>query len=172
MQGHPNRWMDKSVHGIFGALFFGAGLCAWIVGIAALTWYGSRASVQRRTVLAVVIGVEYLIAVAFSLFGVMFVVYLPPWVFAAGLPLIIIVFVIWAVSKGNEPGEPPPATPIECWRAGGMFYVNPADPVLFAERRDGLGYTFNFGNRWSWIVLIAMIATMGGGVALLVRSMH
>jgi uncharacterized membrane protein len=29
---------------------------------------------------------------------------------------------------------------------------NPRDPALFVEKRIGLGLTFNFGNRMSWIV--------------------
>jgi uncharacterized membrane protein len=41
-QGHPNRWIDKSVHGVFGPLLFGAALCVWLLAIGAVTWYGSR----------------------------------------------------------------------------------------------------------------------------------
>jgi len=44
-------------------------------------------------------------------------------------------------------------TPDRCWKAG-IFYVNPADPALFVEKRHGIGYTLNFGNPWSWVVLI------------------
>ena len=39
-----------------------------------------------------------------------------------------------------------------CWKAG-IFYVNPADPELFVKKRLGIGYTLNFGNPWSWVVL-------------------
>src|SRR6201987_6566316 len=44
-------------------------------------------------------------------------------------------------------------TPDRCWKAG-IFYVNRADPALFVEKRVGIGYTLNFGNPWSWVVLI------------------
>ena len=44
-------------------------------------------------------------------------------------------------------------TPDRCWKAG-IFYVNPADPALFVAKRLGIGYTLNFGNPWSWVVLI------------------
>ena len=47
------------------------------------------------------------------------------------------------------------STPDRCWKAG-IFYVNRDDPSLFVEKRFGVGYTLNFGNRWSWAVL-AMI---------------
>ena len=42
------------------------------------------------------------------------------------------------------------------WKLG-MFYVNRQDPALLVEKRFGIGYTFNFGNPWSW-VLVALLA--------------
>jgi uncharacterized membrane protein len=47
-------------------------------------------------------------------------------------------------------------TPERCWKAG-IFYVNHDDPVLFVEKRFGVGYTLNFGNRWSWAVLAVIV---------------
>jgi uncharacterized membrane protein len=47
-------------------------------------------------------------------------------------------------------------TPDRCWKAG-IFYVNPADPALFVEKRLGIGYTLNFGNPWPWVVLAFII---------------
>jgi uncharacterized membrane protein len=35
-----------------------------------------------------------------------------------------------------------------------MFYINPSDPALFVEKRFGIGYKVNLGNRWSWIFLV------------------
>jgi uncharacterized membrane protein len=32
----------------------------------------------------------------------------------------------------------------EKWSSGGLFYYNPDDPALIVEKRDGLGYTYNF----------------------------
>jgi uncharacterized membrane protein len=31
--------------------------------------------------------------------------------------------------------------------------VNPADPSILIEKRFGIGYTVNLGNRWTWIVV-------------------
>jgi transposase InsO family protein len=45
-------------------------------------------------------------------------------------------------------------TPDRCWKNDGVYYVNRADPALFVEKRVGIGYTPNFGNPWSWVVLI------------------
>jgi hypothetical protein len=117
------------------------------------------------------IGVEFILAAVFSLVAIMFVHYLPPWVFAVGIPVVIIPFVIWAVTRGNEPAGPPEVTPLGCWRAGGLVYVNPDDPVLFVQKRDGMGYTFNFGNRLTWILLPAIVLIFAGAMAVLSFAM-
>ena len=40
----------------------------------------------------------------------------------------------------------------ECWKLG-VFYFNPEDSSLLVPKRSGLGYTLNFANPWSWLVL-------------------
>lgn len=42
------------------------------------------------------------------------------------------------------------------WR-GGMFYFNPQDPGLFAEKRMGFGWTFNFARPIVWVFAAAII---------------
>jgi len=46
------------------------------------------------------------------------------------------------------------STPDRCWKKDGIYYVNCADSALFVEKRVGIGYTPNYGNPWSWVVLI------------------
>lgn len=43
------------------------------------------------------------------------------------------------------------------WKLG-MIYFNPADPALFVEKRQGIGYTVNMGRPVSWIFVIVLIA--------------
>jgi len=43
------------------------------------------------------------------------------------------------------------------WRGGGLFYYNPSDPALFVEKRIGVGYTFNFGNRRAFLYLAYIV---------------
>jgi uncharacterized membrane protein len=47
-------------------------------------------------------------------------------------------------------------TPDRCWK-GGMIYYNPDDPALLVEKRFGIGYTLNFGNGRSWLVLVGIV---------------
>jgi uncharacterized membrane protein len=63
---------------------------------------------------------------------------------------------------GTRAAIPAPAaaegdhTPDACWKWG-VFYFNPADPAILIEKRFGIGYTLNFGNRWSWAVMLAVL---------------
>lgn len=47
------------------------------------------------------------------------------------------------------------------WKLG-QFYVNKNDPVLFLEKRFGVGWTINFANPWAVISLVAVIACAVG----------
>jgi uncharacterized membrane protein len=42
-----------------------------------------------------------------------------------------------------------------------MIYYNPNDVALFVERRAGLGHMFNFGHRWSWILVVSLGLIIG-----------
>jgi len=46
--------------------------------------------------------------------------------------------------------------PDNCWKWG-IFYVNPDDAAVFVRKRNGLGYTLNFGNRWSWAIVALIV---------------
>ena len=48
--------------------------------------------------------------------------------------------------------------PVGGWK--GPFYVNPADPAFFVRSRWGFpfrGYTVNFGHRWAWVIVAALL---------------
>jgi uncharacterized membrane protein len=47
------------------------------------------------------------------------------------------------------------------WKAG-LFYVNRSDPAVMVPVRIGVGWTLNLGNPASWLVIAAVIATVGG----------
>jgi uncharacterized membrane protein len=57
-------------------------------------------------------------------------------------------------------------TPDACWKWG-LCYVNAADPSILIEKRFGVGYTLNFGNRWTWVVLALLLAPVAAGLILL-----
>jgi len=43
------------------------------------------------------------------------------------------------------------------WKLGAI-YVNPDDPSLFVEKRFGVGWTINLGNRWGVIGICMLLA--------------
>jgi hypothetical protein len=53
------------------------------------------------------------------------------------------------------------------WRWG-LFYYNPADPAILVQRRTGTGYTMNFGNIFSW----PLVMVVYGNLAFLITRLH
>ncbi len=37
------------------------------------------------------------------------------------------------------------------------MYINSNDPALFVAKRYGIGYTLNFGNHWSWAIVLLIL---------------
>jgi uncharacterized membrane protein len=68
--------------------------------------------------------------------------------------LLLAVFSLLVPLLTKETQRPPGGA----WR--GPFYSNPDDPALFVPKRYGIGYTLNFGNGWSWVVLALVLATV------------
>lgn len=94
------------------------------------------------------------------------------WGLLAGLPTyvslipvlsilpIILIFSIrvgqggWKLYPGayERPGTDMPESDDSEW-AGGLIYHNDKDPSIIVPKRYGIGYTFNLGRKFSWILL-------------------
>ena len=163
--GIPNGWSTRSAAGVYGPLLLGAFIILFLAGIFAITVWGSRRGTQQRIGQIVVIVVASLIGVTFSLVGLLPLYVTPPWALL-GIQAAFMAFIgvmIWSSLRrhsegGSAAGE---ITPAECWH-GGQFYYNPRDPALFVEKLAGMGWTFNFGNRMSWIVFALMLLIPAG----------
>lgn len=175
----PDRWVTTTPATVFGFLAVEASICLLLVGIAAgvLHWSrristaGPSAAAERRfrrQILMLLIVVEYFVACPawFALFhpsGALVNVW------ALELVSVIVVFIVMLLesgqggnrriaSGGSEPiGD---RTPDACWKWGGLLYVNLADPSIIVERRIGIGYTLNFGNRSAWLVLALLLSPL------------
>ncbi|REK74872.1 DUF1648 domain-containing protein [Paenibacillus paeoniae] len=42
------------------------------------------------------------------------------------------------------------------WKMG-QIYFNPKDPAIFVEKRFGIGWTLNFGNKLGWLFIIVIV---------------
>ena len=74
----------------------------------------------------------------------------PLWIILVPI-LLLAVFSILVLALIKDKQKPPD----EAW--SGPFYSNPDDPSLFVPKRYGIGYTLNFGNPWSWVVLLLIL---------------
>jgi uncharacterized membrane protein len=162
LNGTPNRWVDRSFRGVFGLPIFAAELTTLFFGIVLATWYGTRRNEpMRKPGMILMMTVEWCVTLTFAPL---------PLKLAAGidLPLPLVIFgpmlllvpaIIYAVRQSNQPRDPIDPTPNECWK-GGIIYHNPADAALLVQRRDGIGFTFNTGNPWTWIILTGIVLVM------------
>jgi uncharacterized membrane protein len=73
----------------------------------------------------------------------------PAWILFSPILLLGVLSVLVLISQRNK--KPPD----DAWK--GIFYSNPDDPALLVPKRFGIGYTLNFGNPWSWGLLVLMI---------------
>jgi uncharacterized membrane protein len=98
-------------------------------------------------------------------------------VWGAALAVIMLIFAVNLIhlgQGGSRDALPASAeadgdhTPDACWKWG-VFYFNPADPAILIEKRFGIGYTLNLGNRWSWGVLAVLILVPLALAGLLLR---
>lgn len=78
--------------------------------------------------------------------------FVPPSVWIILGPVLLIaaasVLLPLLVKTGARPAD-------DKWK--GVFYCNPDDPAVLVPKRHGIGYTLNFGNPWSWVVLVMIL---------------
>ncbi len=166
LDGQPNRWVLRTSHGVYGPLWFGAAILAMFIILGLAGFYGSRRSTMRLAMLKMMLCVMYLLAFVFGM-----VAMLPLWHFspiALVMPVFVLVGIVLAYSYKltSDPDVPADATPDSGWRLSSIYY-NPADPALFVPKRIGLGYTLNFGNRMSWLVMAVILALIPAAIFLL-----
>jgi uncharacterized membrane protein len=159
VNGQPNGWEERTFHDIYGPLIFGTEMAAFMLIMGLATWFGARRSQMRRMTLAALIEAEYMIGLLFAAISIGPLVHVPTWLIVLG-PLAFIAPMLIGLARAlAEPSDGADPTPNECWKSG-MIYYNPNDPALFVEKRAGLGYTFNFANRWSWILLLGLVVVI------------
>lgn len=155
----PDEWAGRTIKGVFGELAFAAELCALLVMLGIACWYGARRSSSRPVILGGVIAIEFVLGCMSAVMALQPVARIPFWTIALGTVAALIPILVVMASKISRLSEPLDPTPQECWKAG-VIYYNPNDPVLFVEKRGGLGYTFNFANRWSWALLAGLLLVL------------
>ncbi len=187
--GVPNRLAAKSVGTAFSLVFVQIGVTALLVGIAAAIlrssrpdidpahpvgsarWHRRYMSVAAKALLGLVAMIDAGMLGASLL---MWTGTVTPWA-----PLVIVLPVLTAavvavvvLARNNrewEAGEE--GTGLvhrdddKYWR-GGLLYINRSDRALLVPRRFGLGWTLNFGNPRTAMILAGVLALIGVAITL------
>jgi uncharacterized membrane protein len=159
LDGIPDRWSVKSEAAVFAPLVFGAAIMLAMLALSVMIFYGSRRSPQRLIVLKLLTAMISLMALVFSGAGLLPLTGAPSFVFLAAIPLFVVAMVIWSFRKVRQ--MPAEATPDAAWHLG-AFYFNREDAAVFVQKRIGFGYTFNFGNGVSWVILGGLAGLVSG----------
>ncbi len=187
--GEPNRWAAKSVGTAFALVFVQIGLTLLLTGMAAAIFRRSRSDIDpAHPVASARWHRRYMSLSARALLGLVAMIDLgllgssllmwtgtvTPWA-----PLVIVLPILTAVvgavvvlarnNRERDQGEEDTGLTHRdddtYWR-GGLFYLNHHDPALLIPRRFGLGWTLNFGNPWTAMLLVGLLALIGLVIAL------
>jgi uncharacterized membrane protein len=180
-----DHWVTTAPAAVFGFLAVHAFVCLLLAGLAwGLLYWSRRISTtgagaaaerrfRRRLVQLLIVSAYFLACPAwFALFQPASAA-IDVWGLALGV--VVVAFSV-DLRRGGQGGSHRGAapgstlvgdrTPDACWRWG-LVYVNPADPSILIEKRFGIGYTLNFGNRWTWVVLALLLVPAALGVIFL-----
>jgi len=178
----PDRWIERtpeSVAGFFllnatGALVIVLGALGIARAMGRPTPPGAAAAAESRfrsIMIRLLLAIGYLVTVPFwialfwsdsALAGTVVTVWGVILVATVMLSLILLFRMGQGGSRLYSPASADDGLPLgdgrpdSSWKWG-MFYVNPDDPAIFVEKRFGIGYTLNFGNRWTWLALAVLI---------------
>ncbi|WP_345447826.1 DUF1648 domain-containing protein [Arthrobacter gyeryongensis] len=183
-KGMPNRLAAKSIGTAFSLVFVQVGVTALLVGIAAAILFRSRPDIdpahpagsaqwhRRYMLLGAKALLGLLAMIDLAMLGsslLMWTGTVTPWApLMVALPILAAVAVAVVVFAGNnrasdEGEEDTGLTHREddkYWRSG-LFYVNREDHALMVPRRFGLGWTLNFGNPRTAMILAGVVALIG-----------
>jgi uncharacterized membrane protein len=168
IDGTADRWAERTWRSVDGPLLAGVLVIALLHAlgymIVAASPRGRMAGTAdwtarfRRANLRMIVAIGWTLA---ALFGVLALnpyllhgdgLVIPVWLMLAAILAVTAGFVWPIVRISQEPGSGSDGTPDECWKLGQIYY-NPSDPALMVEKRFGVGYTINFGNRASWLLV-------------------
>jgi uncharacterized membrane protein len=166
----PDRWISRTPESVYGwiAISAAVSLLFMLMGWGILYWSRRASTTEgrrfRRLTVQLIVVAGYLVAAQawLALLGPGRANRL------AGAGLVIVAVYLVLMIRALRRAAATPAgdrTPDACWKLG-IFYFNPADPAVFVAKRFGVGYTFNFASRWSWLMLAALLVVVAAGTLL------
>jgi len=172
INGNPDQWAERTWRSVDGPLLAGFLVIALLqlMGYMIVT-ASPRARMAetadwtarfRRANLRMIVAMGWTLAALFAVLALNPYLsrgdslIIPAWLMVGAMLAVTAVF-IWPIIRiSQEPGSGSDGTPDECWKLGQIYY-NPNDPALMVEKRFGVGYTINFGNRASWLLVALLV---------------
>jgi|HubBroStandDraft_1064217.scaffolds.fasta_scaffold68202_2 uncharacterized membrane protein len=175
LSGIPDRWAERTWSSVDGPLLAGLLAVALLQGAGYLIVAASpRARMAetaewtarfRRANLRLIVALSWTLA---ALCGVLSLnpywsqgdaLVIPAWLMVGAIMAVTAGF-LWPILRiAQEAGSGSDGTPDECWKLGQVYY-NPNDPALLVEKRFGVGYTLNFGNRAAWLLIGLLVLVL------------
>lgn len=175
----PDRWVDRTPLAVYGFI----GTIAVAVLLMSICAYGTLHASRKIAVDGQSAAAERKFKTA-SFAGLMMLAYvmaivappiegaIPSVPFAPVIILVTSVGIVVALMYYGQGGtrllhshqdlrESPMGdhTADDHWKFG-MFYYDPNDPAFFVEKRFGIGWTWNFGHRLSWVAISLVLLTI------------
>jgi uncharacterized membrane protein len=169
IDAQPNGWANRSWLGVYGPLLFGGTLDAFLLALAWIISRLKRETMMRYVTVRCLEFLVYPVTLSFILLSLQPLVSTQVW----AVPILILIsiagLICWSYIKIRSSCESDqiPAFNSDIYWRGGIIYWNPHDPAILVPKRVGIGYTFNFANKWSWIAVIAIV-----GVVLIPYFLH
>jgi uncharacterized membrane protein len=184
LNGKPDEYSTKSIFSVFSLLVFTAIPLTVLLEVISYAIQRTRpgsnnaqpmkSSIQMKgfnaRIVKLLVGINMIILVTLFLSSlIVWNVISSSYTFIVPLPVIVILpLVFWfAASSGqtgwkmyqnlNDTGGKDNTLDDDREWAGGLVYHNKNDSKILVPKRYGVGYTFNFSNKWSWVILIVIV---------------
>ena len=143
--GVPNRWTNRSWRGVFGPLIAGGIMMIPMLAMCVALRYGARPGRGRSAATACLLAATYAICLSFSIIPLLPLVAIPVPLVPLAAAGALVAVVVWSVIRMKGPGAKP---------------ADPAPGDLFVPKGQGMGYTLNFRNPWSWVIIALFVLSI------------
>jgi uncharacterized membrane protein len=157
--GEPNRWANRDWASVYGPVLMGTGVNLFIVGMAWTISRMSRNTVMRYVTVRSLQVLLYPLTFTLVILSLLPLWHPPVWLIPAVMLSSTAALMVWGYKRISAPSadaSPEPRSD-SYWKAG-MFYYNPDDPAILVSKRVGIGYTLNFASKWTWVIMVLLLA--------------
>lgn len=157
--GLPNGWATRSFQGVYAPLLLAAFMNAFFLFFALVLLRASRNTTMRHVTVTILLLLMYPVSFAFGMVGLLPLTTFPMWLVPVVTLATVIVLIVWSIVKitAHTATDAVPEPQNDSYWKAGMFYYNPDDPAIFVSKRVGIGYTMNFANKVSWLVMLGIL---------------